>query len=69
MQKTQFTFGSTIESQKGMKDAKSLYSSGIDAQAKAWEPSANKEDNTKLKKTNFTIGDKTGSMGGSEAHA
>ena len=33
MQKTQFTFGNSKD-QKGMSEAKSLYTSGIDAQAK-----------------------------------
>ena len=52
-----------------MSEAKTLYSSEIDAQAKkGGYPAASKENTAILKKTNFSIGDKKGSMGGSEAH-
>jgi len=69
MQKTQFTFGNTKDDSKGMSEAKTLYSSEIDAQAKkGGYPAASKENTAILKKTNFSIGDKKGSMGGSEAH-
>ena len=69
MQKTQFTFGSSVENSKGMKEAKTLYSSGIDDQGKKWEPANNRDDHTNLKKTNFSIGNKEGPMSTSEAHS
>ena len=52
-----------------MSEAKTLYSSGIDAQAKqGGYPAASKENTAILKQTNFSIGDKKGSMSTSEAH-
>lgn len=68
MRKTQFTFGSIIELEKGMKDAKSLYKSGIDAQGKKWVPANNRDDHSSLKKTNFRLGNKNGSTSTTEAH-
>ena len=69
MRKTQFTFGSAIDERKGMKDAKSLYKSAIDDPAMKWEPQANRDDTSALKKSNFSIGNKTNSVQTSEAHS
>lgn len=52
-----------------MKDAKSLYKSAIDDPAMKWEPQTNRDDNSNLKKTNFTIGQKSSSVSTSEAHS
>lgn len=51
-----------------MSEAKTLYSSGIDNQAKYGGFGDNaRTDHKELKKTNFSIGDTKGSIGGSEA--
>ena len=52
-----------------MRDAKSLYSTGIDDPARNWEPQNNRDDNSSLKKTNFSIGQKSASVSTSEAHS
>ena len=64
MQKTQFTFGNSNENLKGMKGAQSLYSTGIDAQAKVGGPPAQPSN---LKQSNFVLGAMQGSNT-SEAH-
>lgn len=48
-----------------MSEARSLYTSGIDAQAKLGGMPAARAN---MKQQNFNIGDKKGSMNASEAH-
>ena len=64
MQKTQFSFGNSNENLKGMKGAQSLYSTGIDAQAKVGGTPAQPSN---LKQSNFVLGAMQGSNT-SEAH-
>lgn len=69
MRKTQFTFGSAIDEAKGYKGAKSLYKSAIDDPALKWEPQSNRDDTSALKKSNFTLGNKSNTVQTSEAHS
>jgi len=56
MAMTNFSFGNTREN-TGMSQAKTLYSSEIDAQAKKGGPAANgREVRSSLKRSNITIG-------------
>ena len=56
MQNKHFSFGNTKEN-TGMSQAKTLYTSEIDAQAKKGGPAADGRDvQLSLKRSNFTIG-------------